>query len=128
MTLKQLLYCLPMIVLAFGNATLRELVFVKYYSEFRAHQLSTLTLIVLCGIYIWAVLPLLHLQSGKQAWLMGLVWVLLTMAFEFSLGRLTGKSWSFLLRDYNLLEGRLWLLFLACLLVFPWLFYWMRNK
>jgi hypothetical protein len=32
---------LPMIVIAFANTTLRELVFIEKYSEFRAHQLST---------------------------------------------------------------------------------------
>lgn len=127
MQLKQLLLWLPMILLAFGNATLRELVFVRHFSEFRAHQYSTITLIVLCALYIWLVLPFLSLQSGRQALLVGFVWVLLTIVFEFSLGRLTGKSWAFLLRDYNLMEGRLWLLFIASLFVFPVLFYWLKK-
>lgn len=51
MAIKQLLFWLPMIIIAFANATLRELVFIKYYSEMRAHQLSTITLIFLCVIY-----------------------------------------------------------------------------
>lgn len=128
MGIKHLLLWLPMIVLAFGNATLRELVFIKQFSEFRAHQLSTITLIILCSIYIWFVFPLLNIQNSKQALLIGLVWVLLTVAFEFSLGRLTNKSWQYLFRDYDLFAGRIWLLFLFCLFILPYLVYVLRNK
>jgi uncharacterized membrane protein YoaK (UPF0700 family) len=125
---KQILLWLPMIAIAFGNATIRELVFVKYYNEVRAHQLSTITLIILCSIYIWFVFPLLNIQNSRQAFLIGFVWVLLTVAFEFSLGRLTNKSWEYLFRDYNLFAGRIWLLFLFCLFMLPYLFYVLRNR
>src|SRR3954452_7809741 len=100
--IKYFLLWLPMIVIAFINATLRQLVFIKYISELRAHQVSTITLIILCSIYIWFVFPLLDIQNFKQAVLIGLVWVVLTVLFEFSLGRLTKKSWAYLLKDYNI--------------------------
>jgi len=128
MSIKHFLFWLPMIVLAFANATLRELVLIKHFSEFRAHQLSTITLIILCSVYVWFVFPLLNIQNSKQAFIIGFVWMLLTVAFEFSLGRLTNKSWAYLLRDYNLFAGRIWLLFLVCLFILPYLFYILRNK
>lgn len=128
MDIKHFLLWLPMILLAFANATIRELVFIKYFSEFRAHQLSTLTLIVLCSIYVWFIFPWLGVQNSKQALLIGFVWVLLTVAFEFSLGRLTNKSWDYLFRDYNFIVGRIWLVFLICLFVLPYLFYFIRNR
>ncbi len=128
MSVQHFLLWLPMIVLAFANATLRELVFVKHFSELRAHQLSTITLIVLCSIYVSFVFPLLNVQHSKQAFLIGFVWVLLTVAFEFSLGRLTNKSWQYLVQDYNLIAGRIWLLFLLVLLLMPYIFYSLRNK
>jgi hypothetical protein len=128
MSIKYFLLWLPMIVLAFANATLRELVFVKQFGEFRAHQLSTITLIILCSIYIWFVFPLLDIQNSRQAFLIGFVWVLLTVAFEFSLGRLTNKSWEYLFRDYNVFAGRIWLLFLFCLFLLPYVFYALRGK
>ena len=128
MSIKHFLFWLPMIVIAFANATLRELVLIKHFSEFRAHQLSTITLIILCSVYIWLVFPLLNIQNSKQAFIIGFVWMLLTVAFEFLLGRLTNKSWSYLLRDYNLFAGRIWLLFLVCLFILPYLFYILRNK
>lgn len=128
MTFKHFVLWLPMIIIAFANATLREIVFVKYFSEFRAHQLSTLTLIILCSVYIWFVFPVLNIHNSKLAFAIGIVWVLLTVAFEFSLGRLTNKSWEYLFRDYNIFAGRLWLLFLFCLFVLPYIYYIIRNK
>lgn len=127
MSIKQILLWLPMIVIAFGNATLRELLFIKYYNEFRAHQLSTITLIVLCAIYIWLVIPLLNIQNSRQAFLIGIVWVLLTVMFEFTLGRLTNKSWEYLLRDYNIFDGRIWLVFLISLFLLPYVCYVLRK-
>ena len=128
MTVKHFLLWLPMIVIAFANATLRELLFVKTYSEFRAHQLSTITthhslrnIHLACG----SVVEHSNIQARLFDWL---YLVLLTVAFEFSLGRLTNKSWEFLFRDYNLFAGRIWLLFLFCLFIFPYLFYVLRNK
>jgi hypothetical protein len=117
-----------MIAIAFANAAVRELVIIKHFNEFRAHQLSTLSLIILCSIYMWFVFPVLTIQHSKQALLIGFVWVLLTVVFEFSLGRLTNKSWEYLFRDYNILAGRIWLLFLFCLFILPYLLYSLRGK
>ncbi|MDX5420165.1 MAG: hypothetical protein LPK09_13200 [Hymenobacteraceae bacterium] len=127
MSAIQLLLWLPMIVIAFANATLRELVFSKTMSGLRAHQLSTVTLMVLCSIYVYFVFQLLDIQSSRQALLIGFVWVLLTMAFEFSLGRLTKKSWSYLLQDYNIMAGHIWPLFLLWLFLLPYMIYIIKN-
>ncbi len=117
-----------MIVIAFMNATLRELVFAKHYSEFRAHQFSTITLLILCILYVGFVFPLLNINSSKQALLIGFFWVLWTVAFEFTLGRLTNKSWEYLFQDYNILAGRIWLFFLIGLFILPYLFYVIKNQ
>jgi hypothetical protein len=127
MIIKQFLFWLPMIVLAFVNATLRELVFVKHFTMLAAHQLSTITLMLLCSAYTWWVYPKLHLQSAKEALTTGVVWMLLTVVFEFSLGRSIGKSWDFLLQDYNLFAGRIWLVFLFCLSMLPYVVYSVKS-
>jgi len=108
MTAKHFLLWLPMIVIAFANATIRQLFFIRYFNELRAHQLSTITLIILCTIYIGFVFPFLNIQSNKQALLIGIIWVVLTVLFEFSLGRLTNKTWAYLLQDYNIIAGHIW--------------------
>jgi hypothetical protein len=86
MNIKPFLLWLPMIVLAFANAMLRELVIKKHYREFRAHQLSTLSLSILCCVYVWIVYPMLYIHNPRQTLLIGLVWIGLTMMFEFTLG------------------------------------------
>lgn len=128
MTIRYFLLWLPMILLAFANAALREIVLIKHFTEFRAHQLSTITLLVLCSIYCLAVYRALRVASAGQALFAGGLWTLLTILFEFCLGRITGKSWTYLLRDYDLLAGRVWLLFLLCLLFLPFLIYSMKKK
>ena len=119
---------IPMIVIAFANATLRELVLINYISVFRAHQLSTITLILFCSVYTWFVLPSLNIQNSRQTFVIGGVWTLFTIAFEFSLGRLTNKSWAYLFQNYNIFAGQLWVLFLACLFILPYVVYVYRSK
>lgn len=82
----------PIVILAFANATIRQAVYGRYLGELSAHQLSTP---VLCG----------------------LIWV-----FETVLGHyVLGDPWSQVLRDYNVLEGRIWPLVL--LMISPYVFY-----
>ena len=124
---RHFLLWLPMIAIAFANATLRQLIFIKYFNELRAHQLSTVTLVILCSIYIGSIFPFLNIETSKQAILIGFVWVVLTVLFEFSLGRLLNRSWESLLQDYNISAGRIWLIFLLCLFLMPYAFYVLKN-
>ena len=116
-----------MIVIAFANATFRQLVFIKHTNELRAHQYSTLTLIVLCAIYAWLIFTHLKIQSLGQAFICGGLWVFLTVIFEFTLGLLSGKSISYLLKDYDLMNGRMWSFFLLWLFILPGLNYLVRK-
>ncbi|MDP2365724.1 MAG: hypothetical protein Q8M94_18395, partial [Ignavibacteria bacterium] len=55
----------------------------------------------------------------------GIVWLFLTILFEFGFGHyVMGNSWQKLLHDYNLAEGRVWSLFLVWLVIAPFIFYW----
>ena len=128
MSTKHFLLWLPMIAIAFANAAIRQLVFVKYFNELRAHQLSTITLIILCSVYVGFIFPFINVRDNKQAILIGLMWVGLTILFEFSLGRLTNRSWENLLQDYNIIAGRIWLLFLMCLSLMPYVFYLLKKS
>jgi len=121
------IFWIPMIVIAFANATFRQLVFIKHTSELRAHQYSTLTLIVLCAIYAWLIFTHLKIQSLGQAFICGGLWVFLTVIFEFTLGLLSGKSISYLLKDYDLMNGRMWSFFLLWLFILPALNYLVRK-
>jgi hypothetical protein len=121
LSIDHFLSWLPMILIAFGNAALRETVLMRYYSEFRSHQLSTFTLIFLVSVYVWFIFPFLKIDSGTDALRTGLIWVILTILFEFTLGRILKRSWTSILQQYDILSGRIWLLFILYLLFLP---YW----
>ncbi len=113
-----------MILIAIINGTIRQYCYLKYVGELRAHQLSTVTAILFMGAYIWAVIAKWQPTSSRQAILIGLLWLVMTVAFEFWMGRYIGKHpWSELLKDYNIAEGRIWLLLLLWIAIAPCLFY-----
>lgn len=127
MNLKQFLFWFPMIVIAIANAGIRELVLDKYLNELNAHQISTITLIAFCAVYIGLISPSLGLKSHKEALILGFIWVLLTVGFEFIFGRFMGTAWQVLFNDYNLLTGRLWSVFLLGLFILPYIFHAFRK-
>ena len=124
---RYLLLWFPMLLLAIGNGLFRESVIKKFVSNQAAHQLSTLTLILLFAVYIWWAMRRFPPASGTQALLIGLFWLVLTLAFEFGFGRYRGNSWDTLLADYNILKGRIWVLIPLWVAVAPYLFYSWRR-
>jgi hypothetical protein len=114
----------PIVVIAFANATGREAVYKRYVGELAAHQISTLTMCILVGIYVWILSKYLKLQSSGQAIGVGLMWLVMTIIFETGLGRyVLGNPWSQVLRDYNISEGRVWPLALLWVTLSPYVFY-----
>ena len=66
------------------------------------------------------IAPVLGALRARQL-TVGAFWVILTLAFEFALGRATGASWSRILSDYNPTHGGFMLLGLAFMFITPWL-------
>jgi len=63
-------------------------------------------------------------SSGREAISIGLCWMVLTVAFEFVFFRYAGgHSWSELLGNFNVTQGRVWVIVLAWLLMAPYVFY-----
>lgn len=124
---KYFILWIPMMVIAFANAVFRQLIIIRHTNELRAHQLSTITLIILCSVYVWWIFPHLHITHIGQALVAGGLWVLLTVLFELGLGVFSGRSISFLLRDYNLIAGRIWLFFLLWLFLLPYINFMIRR-
>lgn len=115
---------LPMIVIGISNGILRESTYGKYLDELRAHQISTLTGILFFSLYIGALVYFWDIESSSQAITIGLIWLLLTVGFEFLFGHfIAGHSWSRLGQDYNLLAGRVWIFVLLVITFAPLLFY-----
>ena len=124
MILRYTLAWVALAIIAIINGLVREHSYGKKVPELAAHQLSTISGMVLSGLFVWFIHCFWPFESSAQAWTIGLIWLALTIAFEFSFGRyLAGHSWKRLFADYNLLAGRLWLLFLLWILVLPNLVY-----
>lgn len=113
-----------MLIVSIANGAARDLVYGKSISELAAHQLSSLTSIVLLGAVIFAFVRFGPIASEKQAVLTGLLWLALTVAFEFLFFHFVGgHSWEALLANYNVLKGRLWPFVLLWVAAAPWLFF-----
>ncbi len=111
----------PMIILAIVNGFFREKVLVEKLNELQAHQMSTISMILLFGIYVWILFKIWPAESSKQALFIGLLWLMLTVIFEFLFGHyVMGHTWDKLLHDYNILEGRVWILILVWITISPY--------
>jgi hypothetical protein len=126
--IRYVLAWIPMLIIAIANGALRQTTFAKVMPELRAHQLSTLIGSVLIGLFIWFLIRMWPPSSGRQAMLIGVVWLLLTVAFEFFMGLvLAHRPLAHVLQDYDLAAGRVWVLFLVWLTLAPWVFFRLRN-
>src|SRR4029079_10666447 len=111
------------IPIVFMNAVFRELVYKPFTGELLAHQISTITGSV--AFFLLAYFLLRHYMyntPNDKLLFIGLMWVVLTIVFEFSLGIfVTGASWNKMLNDYNIGQGRIWIFFLVIILITPFI-------
>jgi hypothetical protein len=119
---------IPMLVIAVANGAFRQLTFARVMTELHAHQLSTLIGSVLIGVFIRFIIRTWPPSSSRQALIIGILWGLLTVAFETFMGLvLQHLSLPQILHEYNLFAGRVWSLFLIWLVVAPWIFFRIRQ-
>jgi hypothetical protein len=126
---KSLVMWLVLLLAMMGNGFFRGLVLQPRLGEDVARQVASLLgvciIVALTGPFVR------RLGSPGSAPLLGvgLVWLALTLAFEFVLGHyVTGATWETQLADYNLLRGRLWPLVLLTTFLAPWLWGLVRRR
>jgi hypothetical protein len=125
---RYVLAWIPMLLIAIANGALRQAVFATRMTELGAHQLSTLTGAILIGAFIWIVIRKWPPASDAEAIRIGLLWTAMTIAFEsFMVLVLMDQPLERAVADYNLLAGRLWVLFLAWLGIAPWVLSQMKR-
>ncbi len=118
-----------MVVIALLNGTLRAAVVQPLLGETVARFLATVVLLALLTVYEWWLLGRRPLPTARLAWAVGVTWTAMTLAFEFSFGRLVeGLSWSTMLADYDLTRGRIWVLVPLWLLVAPAILRTLRDR
>lgn len=129
MIIRYLFLWIPLVFVAIINGAIRDFTYKNSLGELTAHQLSTLTGIILFGIYIWAIGFKWKLESARQAAAVGALWLALTVAFEFLFFHyVAGHPWPVLLDAYNICEGKVWVLVLVFIAVAPYLSYRMHEK
>jgi len=120
MLAKALLIWILLVVVAVLNGGVRTAFLAPRFGELGGHVISTA---ILCGVIFvvaWWTIPWLGPRGVRQALLIGTVWMVLTVAFEFLAGHyLFGPSWARLLAGYNLLHGRVWIVVPLATLLAP---------
>jgi hypothetical protein len=99
------------LLIAMLNGAARELLITPLTGPSAGHIVSTLLLSGVVMLAAWVSSPWVGPRSAGECLTIGGWWVGLTLTFEFLAGHyLFGKPWPTLLADYNLLQGRIWVL------------------
>lgn len=119
---------LGLMVLAILNGLVREKTYGPSMQERTAHQFSTLVLLVVIGGYVWLLTGIVPLESTSQSLLIGAMWLIMTLLFEFLFGHwVMGHPWEKLVQNYNLRRGRVWSLILIWTALAPYVFFRVRS-
>jgi hypothetical protein len=109
-----------LLIAAIINGTLRQKFISTLLDELPAHLVSTILLAVIIFIVSSLFIRAKGITKRSTLFLIGGLWVVLTIAFEFLFFHYaTGVPWSKLLADYNILKGRIFVLVLLSSLLSP---------
>jgi hypothetical protein len=126
---KYILWWFAFPFVAIINGALREATYKKIVGDLPAHQISTVTGVLFFGIIFYFIFKKWKIESARHAILVGVIWLGLTILFEFGFGHyIMNNPWQKLLHDYNLAEGRVWSLFLVWITIVPFVFYKIFNS
>lgn len=119
---------LAILGLAMLNGAFREAVLIPRIGD-RAAIISPLLLSVLIVVATAVLLSWIRPGTARDAWSVGILWLGLTLAFEFLAGHyLFGDPWAKLLAEYNVTRGRLWVVVPLTALLAPVLTYASRHR
>ena len=105
---------------AIVNGTAREKLLTPLLGQQLSLPLSGIVLSILIFIITLLLVPVLRPSASSQYWLVGGMWVLLTLAFEFIFGHyVIGNPWGKLFEAYNAAKGNLWILVLITTAISP---------
>src|SRR6188474_1385773 len=89
------------------HGVFRRLVLERWIGDFSARQISVFTGAALILIVSYLLIDWIRPRTARQLTLIGVMWVILTFAFEVGVGRLVGYSWQRIFSDFNLARGGL---------------------
>ena len=117
--LRAALVWVLILVLAIVNGGFRESVLVPRFGIHAGQLISGLLLIGCILVVSYLLVPRLGARSRGQLLGIGVLWLALTLVFEFGFGLVQGESWSELFAAYTFRDGNIWPVVLAITLVAP---------
>ncbi|PAU83278.1 hypothetical protein CK500_10830 [Halorubrum salipaludis] len=114
-----------MAVVAVLNGGFREVVLIPRVGEYPGHVLSTAMLVLAIlgisfGYFQWTAVE----YTQVELLLVGVLWTVFTVGFEFLVGYVENTPVSVTLGQYNVFAGQVWIAVPLTLLVSPLLFGW----
>lgn len=117
---RAVLAWLAILVLAVLNGAAREALLAPILGRTPALVASGLLLSALILLVAFAAIGWLQPVSVGAAWELGLLWLLLTLLFEFAFGAFVQhKSWPEMLQAYTFRDGNIWPLVLLVTMLAP---------
>jgi hypothetical protein len=101
------------------NGVLRDTTYSSKVGEIRAHRISTATLVSALSAYMWQLQRRAPLGTRRESTVVGGLWAIATVAFEFGLGALRGRSLGEMAEDYDVRRGRVWIVVPSLMAVGP---------
>jgi hypothetical protein len=105
--------------IAILNGLLRELTYCYVAGEKTGHQISSILLSLIICFYVIILNSRVTLKNSTEAFTVGFVWLILTIAFELLVGFVAGAPFNKQIQDYNILDGNLWVLVLLTVFFAP---------
>ncbi len=120
--LKGLGMWLILVVVAIFNGALREMVLMPHMGIEVALPLSGVFLSISVFLVTFFLIPFIGKKEGYVYLSIGLLWVVLTLAFEFLFGHyVAGRPWSEIVQVLNIRKGDLFIVVLIVSAISPWL-------
>jgi len=127
--IKSIAAWLVILALAIANGALREAVLVPMLGKTGGLVLSGLLLSLFVLVVAFAFVRLNPGVTALQGILIGILWLCLTLAFEFGFGRwVQHKPWAELFEAYTFKGGNIWPVVLVVSLLAPYLAARMRAR
>ncbi len=104
-----------------GHGVVREVFIAPAIGGLKARQIGVLVACAIIFIIAWLTARWMGATTRRQQFMTGAFWVVLTLVFEFALGRALGMSFGRILSDYNPAHGGFMLFGIAFMFVTPWL-------
>lgn len=126
--LKSLIVWICFIPAAILNGGFREYILIKYMNTASATAISGILLSILILLITWLLLSRLVTLNRKESYITGIIWMVLTIIFEFTSGIGTGIPIEELIAAYNPLSGNLWVLVILTTMFAPYIYFRIQQK